>query len=83
MTKRIERYGIVKADVMQDPDLSINAKAVYALLCTFANRQRQCHPSITHLSELLGVSRRTVERTLSELKNKEYVRKEGRTFSIK
>lgn len=83
MTKKGERYGIVKADVMQDPDLSVSSKVVYALLCTFANRERQCHPSITHLSELLGVSRRTVERALSELKKKDYVKREGRTFTVR
>ena len=83
MKKRIERYGIVKADVMQDPDLSMNSKAVYALLCTFANKERECHPSIVHLSELLCVSRRTVERSMTELKKKDYVRKEGRIFKIK
>ena len=81
MSKR-ERYGIVKANVMQDPDLSITGKAVYALLCTFANKERECFPTITHLSELLSVSRRTVERAIVELKDKEYVTKKGRDFKL-
>lgn len=82
MKKKIERFGIVKANVMQDPDLSVNAKVVYALLCTFANKQRECHPSPTHLAELLNVSRRTVERGVNELKIKEYVRKDGRIYTV-
>lgn len=81
MSKR-ERYGIVKANVMQDPSLSLTSKAVYGLLCTFANKERECFPTITHLSELLSVSRRTIERAIVELKDKEYVNKEGRNFKL-
>jgi len=81
MSKR-ERYGIVKANVMQDPDLSLTSKAVYGLLCTFANKERECFPTITHLSELLSVSRRTIERAIVELKEKKYVTKEGRNFKL-
>jgi DNA-binding transcriptional regulator YhcF (GntR family) len=76
------RFGIVYADVIQDPGLSMNAKAVYALLATFANKKRECFPSITHLSELLSVNRRTVERSISELKSKGYIQKSGKLFTI-
>jgi len=78
----ITRYGLVNSDIMQDPELSVTAKAVYALLCTFADKDRKCFPSIRHLSELMGVSRRTVERSITELKNKTYVSKEDKVFSI-
>jgi len=83
MSKKRERYGIVTANVLQDPDLSLTSKAVYSLLCTFANKERECFPSIVHLSELLDVNRRTIERALSELKTKDYVNKEGKTFILK
>lgn len=76
------KYGIVYADVIQDPDLSITGKALYALLATFANKERQCFPSITHLSELLSVSRRTIERSIKELKDKGYIEKNGRLFTV-
>ena len=79
---RKAKYGIVYADVVQDPDLSVTSKALYALLATFANKERQCFPSITHLSELLSVSRRTIERSIKELKDKGYIEKHGKLFTI-
>ena len=68
---------------MQDPNLSTTSKAVYALLCTFANKRRECYPSVIHISELLGVDRRTIQRSITELKDKSYVKKEKRLFKIK
>jgi len=83
MKKRKARFGIVDSEVLQDPSLSTTAKAVYSLLSTFANKNRVCFPSITHLSELLDVNRRTVERAIKELSSKNYVTKEGRNFTLK
>jgi Mn-dependent DtxR family transcriptional regulator len=83
MKKKKARFGIVDAEVLQDPSLSTTAKAVYSLLSTFANKNRVCFPSITHLSELLDVNRRTVERAIRELSNKNYVNKEGKNFTLK
>lgn len=82
MKNKKERYGIVKANVMQDPDLSITSKALYGLLCTFANKDRMCFPSITHLAELLSCNRRTIERCTKELKDKGYVTKEDKQFKL-
>jgi DNA-binding IclR family transcriptional regulator len=79
---RKAKYGIVYADIIHDPGLSVTAKALYALLATFANKQRECFPSITHLSELLSVSRRTVERSIKELKSNGYITKEGKVFTL-
>lgn len=81
MTK--EKFGLVHSEVMQDPNLSIRAKGVYALLCTYANKDRECYPSNTTLSEMLGVSRRTLQRTLRELEEKNYVRRKGKVFTVK
>lgn len=83
MRTKKERFGIVKSNVMQDPSLSITAKAVYGLLCTFANKERTCFPSVTHIAELLSCTRRTVERATKELKDKEYVTKRGKEFTVK
>lgn len=78
-----KQFGIVDKEVMQDPSLSLRAKGVYGMLATFAGKDRTCYPSITHLSELAGVGRRTIERALEELKEKGYVKKEGRVFKIR
>lgn len=77
------KFGLVDADVMQDPSLSLQAKGVYGLLATFAGRDRTCFPSITHLAELSGVHRRSVERALAELKEKGYVTREEKQFKIR
>lgn len=81
--KRKARFGIVDVEVMQDPGLSTTSKAVYGLLSTFANKNRVCFPSIVHLSELLSVNRRTVERAIRELTAKNYINKDGKNFIIK
>lgn len=76
------KFGVVHAEVIRDPGLSLRAKGIYALLCTFADKERVCFPSINTLSELSGVSRRTTERTLKELEEKNYVKREGRKFRV-
>jgi len=77
------KFGIVDADVMQDPGLSLRAKGVYGLLATFARKDRTCYPSITKLGELSGTGRRTIERALKELEEKGYVKREKRIFTLK
>lgn len=82
MKKKGRKFGIVDAEVIQDPSLSTTAKAVYSLLATFANKNRSCYPSITTLAELLGVNRRTIERSIVELVDKNYIRKTKKIFII-
>ena len=79
----MKKFGIVNKDVMQDPAISLQAKGVYGLLSTFAGKDRTCYPTITTLSELSGTSRRTVERALQELKEKDYVIKQGKVFTLR
>ncbi len=57
-------YGIVNKNVIQDIQVSLRAKGLYALLSTYANKDRVCYPSISTLAELSNVSRRTIERAL-------------------
>jgi DNA-binding MarR family transcriptional regulator len=67
---------------MQDSDLSLRAKGVYALLCTYANTNRTCFPKIATLAEVSGVDRRTIERAIKELEHKSYVKRDGREFHL-
>lgn len=78
-----QKFGVVHTEVIQDPGLSLRAKGVYALLTTYADKQRNCYPAISTLAELSGVSRRTIERTLKELEEKNYVTRKGRVFTLK
>lgn len=79
----MKKFGLVHSDILQDPSLSIRAKGVYALLSTYANKDRECYPSNTTLSEMLGVSKRTLQRVLKELEEKDYVRRKGKVFTLK
>lgn len=81
MTRK--KFGLVHSDILQDPGLSLRAKGLYALLCTYANQNRECYPSNTTLSELCGVSRRTLQRTVKELEDKNYVRRKGKVFTVR
>jgi len=76
-----KRFGIVSDEVVKDPGLSLRAKGLYALLSSYANKERVCFPSVITLSELSGVSRRTIERTLNELQEKKYIsRRDGKFY---
>lgn len=75
-------YGIVNKKVIQDIRVSLRAKGLYSLLCTYANKDRKCYPSISTLAEISGVSRRTIERTLNELESFEYIKRDKRNFIL-
>lgn len=76
------RYGFVDADVIQNSELSLRARAVYALLCTYADKDRRCYPSVATLCDRADVSRRTMERILKELQTNGYVRRNNKVFVI-
>lgn len=78
-----KKFGIVNEEVVKDPGLSLRAKGLYALLSSYANKNRTCYPKINTLAEFSGVSRRSVERALNELEQKGYVTREGKTFTLK
>ena len=81
-TKVNYRFGIVSYDVITDPDLSMKAKAVYSILCIYANKNRKCWPSIATIADTSGVSYRTITRALRELKNKKYIKREKGLFIL-
>lgn len=78
-----KKFGIVTDEVIKDPSLSLRAKGLYALLASYADKNRQCYPKINTLAEFSGVSRRSVERTLNELEEKGYLIRERRIFTLK
>jgi len=77
------RYGIVSRDIILNPDVTLQAKALYAVLSCYANKQRSCFPSISTLSNDLNVSERTIKRLIKELKTKNLVVRIGRNLVIK
>ena len=76
------KFGIISHAVITDPELSLQAKAIYSMLCVYANKRRTCYPSIATLADTGGVSCRTVDRSIQELKNKNYIKREGRLLRL-
>ena len=79
----METFGIVNKDVVTDPELSIQAKGVYAIICTFANKNRSCFPSINTIADLANLHPRTISRKLKELSSKGYIQRKGRKLFLK
>ncbi|GAB3061125.1 helix-turn-helix domain-containing protein [Salinicoccus sesuvii] len=49
-------YGIIPKLVMKNKDLSIEAKAIYAFLCSYAGRGDKAFPSVSVITGYLGIS---------------------------
>lgn len=82
MKKIYKRFGIVNWDVVSDPQLSSQSKALYALLCVFCGDKRECYPSISTLADYLNKSPRQVSRLIKELKEFNIIRRIGRKIVL-
>lgn len=61
-------FAKVDTDVVKDKELSITAKFIFTVLCTFADKdKRGCWPSNEKVAEAAGVSKSTVIRACKEL----------------
>ena len=78
----MKKFGIVNSDIVTDPELSMQAKAVYTILTTYCNKERTCFPSIDTIADLCDVNPRTISRKIKELKEKGYIKRIGRKFLI-
>ena len=67
---------------MTDPELSVQAKALYSVLCCYANKNRLCWPSISTLADDLDTSQSSIKRWLKELKSHNYIKRIGRKLTI-
>lgn len=67
--------GKVSKKVMEDTELSVSARCLYALLCCYADRKSgTCFPSVNELRLKLGFKDRgAVSRHMKTLINKGYV----------
>ena len=82
MGKSNKRFGIIDQEVVSDPELCLQAKGLYALICTYANKERTCFPSIDTLADLCNVNPSTIHRNLNKLKQKGYIKRIGRKFLV-
>ena len=78
----METFGIVNKDIVTDPELSMQAKAIYSILTTYCNKNRTCFPSINTIADLCNVHPRTIHRKIKELKEKGYIKRIGRKFLV-
>jgi DNA-binding MarR family transcriptional regulator len=83
MYKKSNRFGIVAYEVISDPNLSVQAKALYSMLACYANKERTCWPSISTLSDDLNISQSSTNRLIKELKTCNYIKRVGRKLTIK
>ena len=61
-------FAKVDADVVRDKELSLTARLIFTVLCTFADKdKRGCWPSNDKVAEAAGVSKSTVIRACKEL----------------
>lgn len=77
MSKKKYRFGIVSYDIMSDPELTPQCKALYSLLCCYLDQHRCCYPTKYRLADELGVSITTIKRYLSQLYAKKYIKRDG------
>lgn len=66
-------FFIGSNDVVRNPLLSPQAKAVYALLCSYCGQDEVCWPSEETIAKQMGCTVRTVNTYLRELKEHKIV----------
>ncbi len=74
----MKRFGIVNYNIMTDPDISIQSKGLYGILCCYANKSRSCYPSINTLADISNKSTTQISTYIRELKDKKYIKRNGR-----
>lgn len=78
----MKRFGIVNYDVITDPELSLQAKGLYALLTCYADKSRTCYPSISTLADMSNKSQTQISVYISELKEFNYIKRVGRKIKL-
>jgi hypothetical protein len=66
-------YGIVTKDAMQDRNLTIEAKAIYSYLCSFAGGKDEAWPSIDKMCYDFQIEKRRLRKHIKVLVDNEYI----------
>lgn len=74
-------YGTVTKAAMQDKSLTIEAKAIYAYLCSFAGGKDEAWPSVSKICYDLGISENRMRKHLNMLIEQEYIERYRRRYS--
>lgn len=68
-----EGYGIIPKKVMKDKDLSIEAKSIYAFLCSYSGKGDTAFPGVSLITGTLGISRQRYNKHREILEKKGYI----------
>jgi predicted transcriptional regulator len=71
-----KQYGIIDKEVIRQTKLSLTARLVYAILCSYADEQHTCFVGNERLAEDLGRTEKTVSRAIKELKDHNIITRE-------
>lgn len=66
-------FGIIPKRVMQDQELTIGAKAIYAYFCSYAGAGATCFPTRDKICKDMGISGDTLGKHLKALAKKGYI----------
>lgn len=66
-------YGLIPKLVMQDKDIPIHAKGLYAYLCSFSGKGKDVFPSRDKICYDLDISKNVLTKYLNILKTKGYI----------
>ncbi|MFT8928349.1 MAG: conserved phage C-terminal domain-containing protein [Sporolactobacillus sp.] len=73
-----EGYGIIPKKTMKDQRLSIEAKAIYGFICSYAGKGDSAFPSVRFICHCLGISERRFYNHRKSLVDLGYIRIENR-----
>ncbi len=68
-------YGIVYREIMRDKNLTVEAKAIYAYLCSFAGNGTECYPGVDLMAIELCMSKDRLYKHLNVLVNADVIEK--------
>ena len=72
-------FGQVSNNVMRDPEISLQEKAVYSYLCTYSDAStNQTYVGIAKMANECGVSQSTIKRILDGLESKKIIMRVSR-----
>lgn len=77
MKKEVDRpnyYAIIPSKVRYDSSLTANAKLLYGEITALCNEKGYCWASNSYFSNLYGVSDRSIQMLLKQLKDKNYIK---------
>lgn len=69
-------YAVIPATVRYDNDISPNAKLLYGEITSLCNQKGYCWATNEYFSTLYGVSDRTIQTLIKQLRDKKYIKVE-------